>query len=118
MKLQSTFETPAVSLDFEAGRLEFTGRSLPEDTTNFYRPILNWIDNYIQNPNLKTEIDIKLEYFNTATSKVLLNLLSKFKNSRDVKVNWFHYEEDEDMLESGKEYEELVKIPFSFQTME
>jgi len=118
MILNATFETPAVVLDSSTGKLEFVGRSLPEDTATFYRPILRWIEDYLLLKNAKTEIDIKLEYFNTATSKVLLTMLNKFKESNNVIVNWFHYEEDEDMLESGKEFEELVNIPFSYHTME
>ena len=116
--MNGTFETPAVILDSKSGKLEFKGRSLPEDTASFYKPILNWVESYLLAPNPKTEIDIKLEYFNTATSKVLLSLLNKFKKSENVTVNWFHFEEDEDMLESGKEFEELVNIPFAYHTME
>ena len=118
MNLPATYETPAVTLDSNLGLLEFSGRSLPEDTTTFYRPILNWIEDYISKPGPQTEIAIKLEYFNTATSKVLLQMLSKFKSTQNVTVRWFHYEEDEDMLESGKEFEELVNIPFSYHPMD
>jgi len=118
MKLNATFETPEVILDSTSGKLEFVGRSLPEDTATFYRPILKWIESYLEAPNIKTEIEIKLEYFNTATSKVLLSMLNKFKNKANVTVHWFHHEEDEDMLESGKEFEELVNIPFAYHTLE
>jgi hypothetical protein len=116
--LSGTFETPSVVLDSEEGKLEFSGRSLPEDTTSFYRPIMSWIDQYLTNPSAKTNIAIKLEYFNTATSKVLLNMLTKFKNTGNVTVHWFHYEEDEDMLESGKEFEELVNLHFAYHKFE
>lgn len=118
MILQGTFETPSVVLDSSKGLLEFSGRSLPEDTASFYRPIMKWIDDYLVAHPTKTEIAIKLEYFNTATSKVLLNMLNKFENSGGVVVHWFHFQEDEDMLESGKEFEELVNLPFSYHTMD
>jgi hypothetical protein len=116
--MKGTFDTPAVVLDSDAGQIELAGRSLPEDTTTFYRPILNWVDEYLVQPKSNTEIAIKLEYFNTATSKVLLNLLSKFENTTNVTVHWFHYSEDEDMLESGKEFEELVRLPFAYHTFD
>lgn len=112
--LAGTFETPSILLDSSQGLLEFSGRSLPEDSSTFYKPILNWIDQYISHPKEKTDIAIKLEYFNTATSKVLLNMLTKFEKTSNVTVQWFHYEEDEDMLESGKEFEELVNLPFAY----
>lgn len=116
--LNGTFETPAVILDSEQGIIELSGRSLPEDTVQFFKPVLNWVDEFLQNPGPKAEILIKLEYFNTATSKVLLNLLTRFENAKaPVEVKWYHFEEDEDMLESGKEFEELVNIPFSFHAL-
>lgn len=116
--LTGTFETPAVILDSEQGIIELSGRSLPEDTIQFFKPVLNWVDEFLQHPSPKAEILIKLEYFNTATSKVLLNLLTRFENAKaPVEVKWFHFEEDEDMLESGKEFEELVKLPFSFHAL-
>jgi hypothetical protein len=49
---------------------------------------------------------------------VLLNLLNKFENVQNVSVHWYHYEEDEDMLESGKEFEDLVNIPFSYHPLD
>jgi len=116
MTLKGTFETPGVLLDSDAGKIELSGRSLPEDTTTFYRPIFSWIEQYLSAPKENTSIAIKLEYFNTATSKVLLNMLTKFENANNVTVHWFHYEEDEDMLESGKEFEELVKLQFTYHT--
>lgn len=117
--LTGTFETPQVLLDSENGIIEFSGRSLPEDTVHFYKPVFNWIDEFLRSQTANAEILIKLEYFNTATSKVLLNLLTRFeKSSVQVQVKWFHFEEDEDMLESGKEFEELVKLPFSFHHMD
>ncbi len=118
LKLQPTFETPSVFLDSSIGKLEFSGRSLPEDTATFYKPILTWIESYLLNPSEKTEINIKLEYFNTATSKVLLSMLTKFKRGENVTINWFHFEDDEDMLESGKEFEELLRLPFSYHTLD
>lgn len=116
--LKGTFETPSIILDSEEGLIELSGRSLPEDTVHFYRPVLSWVEKFLQKPSARTEIFIKLEYFNTATSKVLLNLLTKFENTQNVQVLWFHYQEDEDMLESGKEFEELVHLPFSFHHLE
>lgn len=118
LSLKGTFETPDVLLDAQEGKLEFSGRSLPEDTATFYKPVLNWVDSYLENPNPKTEILIKLEYFNTATSKVLLSLLNRFEKTSEVYVRWYHFQEDEDMLESGKEFEELVNLRFSFHPLD
>jgi hypothetical protein len=113
----ASFETPAIELNAKAGRIEFTGRSLPEDSATFFKPILAWIDEYISNPCSKTDIEIKLEYFNTATSMVLLKIFNKVQTLDSVIVHWYHFPEDDDMLESGKEFEELSNLKFNYHQL-
>jgi hypothetical protein len=92
------------------------GRSIPENSLDFYRPIMEWLDNYIAQPANKTTINIKLEYFNTSSSKCLLDIFKKlesiFKRGSEIEICW-HYEiDDEDMMEAGEDYQSIVKIPF------
>ena len=110
----ASFETPAIELDPVKGRLEFTGRSLPEDSATFFKPVLAWIDEYASHPKPSTDVEVKLEYFNTATSMVLLKIFNKLQDVKDVTIHWYHYPEDEDMLESGKEFEELSNLNFVY----
>ena len=119
--INSTDETPQVSLDMESGLLEFSGKSLPEDVSTFYGPVLSWIDGYIRSPKTKTEVSFKLSYFNTASSKLILDILFKFESfhqsGNDVVIKWYHQEDDEDMEEAGNEYSGLVLIPFEVHTI-
>jgi hypothetical protein len=117
LTFEATFETPQVVLDGNAGVLEFSGRSHPEDSLIFYKPILNWVSDYLKSPAPNTRIVIRLEYFNTSTSKMILSLLNKFENTENTVVDWFHFGEDEDMLECGKEFSELINLPFTFHTI-
>jgi hypothetical protein len=110
----ASFETPAIELNPGIGRMEFTGRSLPEDSATFFKPVLGWIDEYLTQPASKTDVEIKLEYFNTATSMVLLKIFNKLNQLNGLTVHWYHYPEDEDMLESGKEFEELSNLSFVY----
>jgi len=111
-------ETPNISLNPILGRLEFSGKSLPEDSFSFFKPVLDWIDEYLDSPVARTEIDIKLDYFNTSTGVVLGKVFNKFQEKENVVVHWFHLSEDEDMLESGKEFEELSKLNFEYHEFE
>lgn len=110
--------TPKVILDKRDNKLEISGVSLPEDVITFYKPVFNWIENYIKDPNSITDFDVRLTYFNTASSKVILDLLSKFEEltAKDlqVSINWYYPEMDEDLLATGKEFKSLLKIPFNF----
>lgn len=116
IQLEGTEDTPKVMLDKSKGIFEISGRSLPEDAAEFYSPILSWLTDYAGSANPATEFVIKLEYFNTASSKLILDVLSKLEEVKGSKVVWYHYEDDEDMQEAGEEFSELVDVPFEFKT--
>jgi hypothetical protein len=116
LKIQSTDDSPEVLLDKQHGTFEIKGRSLPEDSAEFFDPILSWVSAYCKDPNQTTNFIFKLDYSNTASSKFIheiLLLLEKLKTG--VTIEWWYYEEDEDMLEAGKEFEEQVTVPFTFK---
>jgi hypothetical protein len=116
IKIQGTEDTPKVILDKEKEVMEVSGRSLPEDVASFYDPILSWLDEYAGSPNKKTIFNFKLVYFNTASSKLLLDILMKLEEiheaGNDVLIRWHYPEDDEDMEEAGEEYADIVDVPF------
>jgi len=116
--INETQSTPKVILDKMNQQFEISGNSLPEDVMGFYTPILNWMEKYIENPNPQTIFVFKLYYFNSASSKVILDILTAIeqliKDGHDAKIDWYYLEVDEDMLSTGNEYAELLKIPFNF----
>jgi hypothetical protein len=116
LKLEGTEDTPKIMLDKKNGIFEISGRSLPEDSAEFYRPVLEWIGNYSKDSNASTEFVFKLEYFNTASSKLILDVLSALEDIKGMKILWYFHEDDEDMEEAGQEFSELVEIPFEFKT--
>lgn len=116
IKIKGTDDTPTVILDKENEILEISGRSLPEDVAAFYDPILEWLDEYAEDPMSKTVFDFKLVYFNTASSKLILDILLKLEDladdGNDVLVKWHYPDDDEDMEEAGEEYADIVDVPF------
>ncbi len=116
IKIQGTDDTPAVILDATNHLFQISGRSLPEDVTAFYDPLLEWLDEYSENNKDKIEFEFKLTYFNTASSKLLLDILLKleemYENGIEILVKWYFPEDDEDMEEAGEEYADIVDIPF------
>lgn len=112
---ESTEDTPKIILDRNNGIFEISGRSLPEDAAEFYEPILEWLGEYGSNPNPETVFIFKLEYFNTASSKLILDILSKIENIPNTTIMWYFHEDDEDMEEAGTEFSDLVEIPFEFK---
>jgi hypothetical protein len=116
IKIAGTEDTPNVILDVDNDIMEISGRSLPEDVSSFYDPLLNWLDEYAQSPKAKTIFNFKLVYFNTASSKLILDILMKLEEiheaGNEVVVKWFFPEDDEDMEEAGEEYADIVDVPF------
>jgi len=60
----------------------------------------------------KVIMDIKLEYMNSSSSNQLLMILRNLdenSNINELIINWFYEEDDDDALESGQIYEELLQ---------
>ncbi len=118
LNIEHTKDTPQITLDKDKDILEISGNSIPEDAQSFYEPVLAWIDNYSNEPNAKTNFIFKLEYFNTASSKLILDILFKLKSMHDkgneVLVKWYHEEDDMDMLLAAQTYVEITDLKFEF----
>lgn len=112
-------DTPQIHLDKESGKFEFHGKSLPEDVSTFYAPVFDWIERYSEDANDTSVFVFKMTYFNTASSKIILDILMRLEEMKeagiDVSVEWHYEEEDEDMQEAGEEYSEIVEVPFKFK---
>lgn len=122
IKIQGTPKTPAVNFDTTSGLLELIGRSIPENSIEFYKPILEGLDAYAGSPQAKTNVNIKLEYFNTSSSKCILDVLKKLegihKSGNEVVINWYFEEDDEDMEEAGEDYQAIIQVPFNMVEVE
>ena len=114
--IEGTPKTPSVSFDYDRGNLLLKGRSIPENSIEFYKPLVDWLEKYASSPQSKTVCEIQLEYFNTSSSKCLLDLFKKMegmsKNGNEIIINWYYEEDDEDMLEAGEDYQSIINVPF------
>lgn len=114
--IKAADDTPSVCFDSDKGIFEISGKSMPEDVAAFYDPIIQWVLRYHSNPNSSTIVTLKMDYFNTASSKLLLDVLIKFEElnaaGSPVTVKWYYHENDEDMKEAGEEYADIIEVPF------
>ncbi len=116
---QETEKTPAIHFDGVNGRLELRGKSVPEDSFKFFQPMHDWLDQYIESPAAETELNVALEYFNTSSAKVLLEVFKKMNRLHQsgktkLTINWVYEDDDDDMLEAGQDYQSIVDIPMNF----
>lgn len=123
LKIEGTKQSPYVDFNAESGKLELSGRSIPENSFEFYNPILEWLMEYAKNPKKKTVLKVYLEYFNTSSSKYILEVLKKLKDvlkadGAQVLVEWCYDEDDEEMMETGEDYEDVTELEFEYKEIE
>lgn len=116
--IDGTKVTPAVKFDAGAGALEIAGESYPENSIQFFQPVFHWLQSYLSGTDRPVVFNFRLEYFNTSSSKCILNILEiledAFTDGKNVELNWYYREDDEDMLESGQEFAEDLTLPVRF----
>ena len=118
--IEPTEDTPGIDFDPATNLLKMTGRSLPEDVTTFYQPVIDWLDELETSSGKECTLHMELEYFNTASSKLILDILMKLEDihlegNNTIQVIWAHDARDVDMQEAAEEYSELVEIPFEIK---
>ncbi len=116
--IKKTEDTPQVEFDVQKGVFALTGRSLPENAIDFYKPIFAWVEDTLRQTTGKDiAVEIKLEYFNTASSKQIAKLfllLESFIEQNTITIKWFYEKEDNDMLISGTQYAKFLNLKFEF----
>lgn len=120
--IEGTPKTPTIKFNPGEGKLTIQGRSIPENSIEFYKPLVDALEAYGASPKEATNVDIVLEYFNTSSSKCILDVFKKLEkinaDSSGVTINWHYEEDDEDMLEAGEDYQAIINIPFKMIEIE
>jgi len=118
--IDATQNTPDIKFDLKKGELNISGRSIPENSIEFYNPLFEALDKYLADPNPKnaTTLNIQLEYYNSSSSACLLSVFKKLEKfhktsgTSPITINWIYEENDEDILAAGKNFEGMVDLPF------
>ncbi len=118
--IEPSLTTPEIRFDLEKGHFSIKGSSYPENSLKFYQPVVQYLSELVQDHTVdlsKTLIlDVELQYFNTSTAKVLLDIFRYFEQlyekGQPVKVRWLYLEDDTEMEDAGLDYQAAVKLPF------
>lgn len=118
LHIDRTETSPEIDLDLEHGVIGFTGRSLPANSEQFYSRVYRWLDDYLKRPRLATTVNMKMDYLDTSSSKHLYNIFDRLntvsERGHQVKVNWHFETGDEEMAETGKDYQNFFRLDFEF----
>jgi hypothetical protein len=116
LDIAKTKDTLEIHFDVETGILSLEGASYPENPIDFFEPIYRWIKRYTSEIGKTITVNVKINYLNTSSSKCIIDffeLLEEYHQERGVvKINWYYEEDDEDMLETGTELCEELKLTY------
>jgi len=113
-KSEQSKRTPRIEL--EPGRIFIMGRSIPENPSEFYRPVFDWISLYVHQNTGISKIDLGFEYINSSSTKWIFTIVKKLAEIKDIekiaKVTWYYEQGDDDMCELGFILRSLIDCPF------
>ncbi|BDD04385.1 DUF1987 domain-containing protein [Aureibacter tunicatorum] len=114
--LKSTPKTPYINFEGDTGDFRLAGRSIPENSIEYYRPLMEWLESYIDHPAKEINIEARFEYFNTSSSKCLVEMFRLFERihkdgKSSVYMKWYYEEDDEDMMDSGEDFSLIFGFP-------
>jgi hypothetical protein len=117
LRIEATAKTPFVYLNSEDGIFIIKGRGIPENTIEFFKPIVEFIEcNFYGLKNYKAYC--QFEYYNSDVGKYFIRVLKKlesiYKRGVNVELYWYYEKDDEDMLEEGEYYELMISVPMKF----
>jgi hypothetical protein len=124
LEISKTKTTPEILFNLSTNELSIKGESFPENTSEFYAPVFEWLEKYL---SILTDqvviVNIELVYFNSSSSKVLMDLFDMLEdavqNGKDITVNWRYDEDNEMAAEYGEDFmEDLENLPFHLVEIE
>lgn len=120
--IEPTRVTPLVNFDPDEGLLEIKGRSSPENSILFYQKVIDSLDEFADSDRSEFTANFSFEYFNTSSSKCLFDVFKRLsrisENGKSLIINWYYEEDDEDMMEAGEDYADLLDLDFNFLEIE
>ena len=117
LSIEATNYSPHISMDYSKAEISIVGKSYPENTFEFYKPVMDWIEEYFISPKPQTTINMEIVYFNSSSSKLFFDffdILEENRDKSDIIINWIYDEDNDTALEAGEEFmEDFEKLNFN-----
>ena len=106
LHIEATKYTPEITLE-TSGTITMVGKSYPENTFEFYAPVMEWMKEYFDTTSADTTINLEITYFNSSSSKLFFDffdLLEEASENCKIEINWIYDEENESAEEAGEDF--------------
>lgn len=111
-----TSSTPQVRTDMRDGRLAMAGDSYPENPFEFFQPIIDWVDAYLNEGDRPLACNLELVYLNTSSIRAMMDIFDRLEEAhgtgRQVSIRWTYEPENERVGELAEEFKEDCSFPF------
>ena len=116
LNVSGTQSSPSVLADFAAGQLEMRGDSYPENSFEFFAPIIRWVEDFLVDTDKPLRLELHLLYLNTSSVKAMMDIFDLLeeahKKGRQVGVRWYYDDENDRIAELAEEFKEDCTFAF------
>ncbi len=113
--------SPAVNFDAKTGQLTMSGESYPENTFEFYAPVIGWLKEFVAGIDIPVVLTLELAYLNTGSVKCLMDIFDVLEDAwqegRQVSVIWRYHQKNTRALETAEEFSEDLTLPFQIEAI-
>jgi len=115
LHIEGTAKTPEINFD-PSGQFSIKGNSYPENSGEFYEPVSTWLSTFFKENVGSVNLNVDFKYVNTSSIKSILSIIIQLRSATDsdVKVSWMYELEDDDMLATGEDLQEMCDLRFDF----
>ncbi len=119
LKIHAKNFLPFVHLDKEKSIFKIEGKSIPEDSSEFYSRVFKWLKEYSLNPNQETRLSLRLDYYNSSSAREIANVIKFFdelyQKGHKVIIEWLYNPDDDVMKENGEDFSILFSVPIEIK---
>jgi hypothetical protein len=116
-----TSSTPLISYNPTTTTLCIVGESYPENSFDFYAPVISWLKRSLAELSSLT-LDIAVTYMNSSSTKCAFDILDVLEEGyeRGVKTDiiWRYDRDNPRSYEMAEDFREEVTFPFEIEAIE
>jgi len=115
--VEEEYYRPVVDFNADTGVCEISGESYLEQVDEFFRPLTDWLRQYVQTNPKNITFNFNLSYYNTSSSKKILEMLkilSEYSQAgNSLTINWFFEPTDADLIEDAEDFMMITGLRFN-----
>jgi hypothetical protein len=118
LEIPASNNTPHIVLDVNSNTYLIEGKSFPEDSKEFYRPVIEWMDEFKATKPASINLTFNLFYLSSSSiisvKQLLMKVVDLHASGTNATITWNYDEDDDDIKKTGEDYQKLTKLNFEF----